>query len=45
MLLTSKLAIFEKQKENFDQDLNFRKNKEKELQLIIEEHVRKYQEL
>jgi hypothetical protein len=42
MLLTSKLVIFEKQKENFDQDLGFRKNKEKELQLVIEEQNKKH---
>lgn len=42
--LTSKLAIFEKQKENFDQDVTFLKKKEKELQSAIEEQARKLKE-
>jgi septal ring factor EnvC (AmiA/AmiB activator) len=45
MLLTSKLAIFEKQKDNFDQDVAFLKKKEKELQLLNEDQSRKYKEL
>jgi hypothetical protein len=45
LLLASKLAIFEKQKDNFDKDLALMKNKERELMNMNEIHLRKYKEL
>jgi hypothetical protein len=45
LLLASKLAIFEKQKDNFDKDLALMKNKERELLNMNEIHLRKYKEL
>lgn len=42
IVLSSQLAVFEKQKGNFDRDISLIKKKEKELESLNEAQARRY---